>query len=155
MPKKYETITKVNTMASFDTKDPCKDVFLRACRRWMKMGYRYTDNIPLDDLLGVAEELGEVQWLVDKVFIREVEPEVFYSVGDRFKFRETHGYRLVCSNADSVGNKPDHNDRFKVYMQRDTGYSYYHSFNVADPTKITEIEFNVIVAHNEHCFTKI
>ena len=87
MKRKYEYIPPVITMASIDKKGPCKDVFLRACRKLMKLGHRYTDNIPLDNLIKIAEDLGETQWLVDNGFIREVEGEVrIHSINNKERF---------------------------------------------------------------------
>lgn len=108
------------------------------CREWQdrlvkKFGkYGLYEEIPFNEVIQYAEEVGKISWLIENEYIREKE-EITYSVGDWFRDKKTGDYywlvqtghsEITLINTSTANRKTD--PPVKVY----------------DVLRITQKEFN-------------
>lgn len=88
------------------------------------------------DFLKPLLDSSDIEWLIEKGFLKKKEPEVFYRVGDRFKF-DNFEYILTIAFTRDYENKVQ-------LTNLSTGHVSRLAVKVENITNITQAEFNEI-----------
>lgn len=132
---KYELVKSISIDRIKNT-NPCADKFAEFVKRLILEDISYASSglaVHMDIAVRIAEELGEVQYLIDHGFIREVEPEVFYEVGDELN-RENTIYQVSQSRPFEVS--------LIVIQGDDKGNRFSNPVRVDNIRKITKTELS-------------
>ena len=106
--------------------------------------YEWKEEVPLSEI--VKHFPHQPQWapkFISHGFIREVEPEVFYGTGDKFK-NNYSGQKYILA---MVGD-----EKVNLICLKD-GYRWSGAVFIKNPEKITENEFKLLIGGGD--FTKI
>ncbi len=88
-----------------------------------------------------ADHTGKrIKWLIEKGYIEEVEPEVFYKKGDRFKYLPKDGTGSMYSGAEFIIAGINTNTLMLINLA--DGGRWTAETTVTDMTKITKAEFD-------------
>lgn len=134
------------TLSGLRAKNPCANKFAEFVKLLIleDIGYAAsTKTIPLELVIKLAMELGEIRWLIDNGFIVEDKPEVFYKRGDRFGHK---GKEFILAQS---------NHKSMALICLEDGNRFTNSVIVKEPLKITYEEMIKIGAGKIDDFIKI